>query len=288
MSFVRAGREIETVDAFPRSESDKRSGLGDWPLLQAHAYHWGIEVRFPAALDDVFGITNDKQSVRPIEDFWRLLANEDIDEALTKENAWQTGERERRKNERNTASLDRKDETEPSPAEFAAQTADNALGETSAVPDSKKKEANLNLERRAQQQAAATNASLEEVRKLLQQDQEQRKYRVEYFEAEHGPFYTPTWEGVQVVVNINKLHPFFTTLYSGLLGLPGGKLAKEAVDLVLIALAREELKTKNEITAEFYRVQREERWSPFLATALRTLTREYPTLEEEDVEEEAA
>jgi hypothetical protein len=288
MSFVRAGREIETVDIFPRSETDKRSGLGEWPLLQGFAYHWAIEVRFPATLDDVFGITNDKQSVRPTEDFWRLLAQEEIDEALHREGNWQYEQRDRRRKQKSTATLEREDEAEPSPAEFAAQTADNALGDTTAVPDHKKKDANLNLERRAQQQAAATNEPLDEIRRVLQQQQEQRKYRVEYIEDEHGPFYVPEWEGLQVVVKINKRHPFFSTLYSGLLGVPGGKLAKEAVDLVLIALAREEAKTKNAVTAEFYRVQREERWSPFLATAMRTLTREYPTLEEEEAEEAAA
>lgn len=66
MALVRAGREIETVDVFPRRPSDVASGLGDWPLLQSYAYHWGIEVRFQPALDEVFVITNDKQTVRPI------------------------------------------------------------------------------------------------------------------------------------------------------------------------------------------------------------------------------
>ena len=72
MSFVRAAREIETVDAFPRSGKDVASGLGRWPHLESYAYHWGAEVKFGPELDDVFGITNDKQRVRPIEDFWKL------------------------------------------------------------------------------------------------------------------------------------------------------------------------------------------------------------------------
>src|SRR2546427_1082041 len=84
MSFVRAGREVETVDVFPRRPSDKASGLGDWPLLQSYAYHWGIEVKFAPTLDEVFGITNDKQTVRPIEDFWRLLADAGIDDLLNR------------------------------------------------------------------------------------------------------------------------------------------------------------------------------------------------------------
>jgi len=81
MSFVRAGREIETVDVFPKSLKDEAKGLGHWPLLQSYAYHWGVEVLFDPHLDEIFGITNDKQTVRPIQDLWRILAAEGIDEA---------------------------------------------------------------------------------------------------------------------------------------------------------------------------------------------------------------
>lgn len=87
MSFVRAGREIETLDAFPKGARDIASGLGEWPLLQGYAYHWGIEVQFGPEFDDVFGITNDKQRVRPIDDFWRMLSTEGIDAVLMRENA---------------------------------------------------------------------------------------------------------------------------------------------------------------------------------------------------------
>ena len=89
MSFVRAGREIETLDAFPRSKRDQSNGLGKWPLLQSYAYYWGIEVAFGPEFDDVFGISNDKQRVRPIEDFWRVLTKRGIDGLLRNENAWQ-------------------------------------------------------------------------------------------------------------------------------------------------------------------------------------------------------
>ena len=282
MSFVRAKREIETVDAFPRSAFDKRSGLGDWPLLQAYAYHWAVEVTFPQTLDEVFGITNDKQSVRPIEDFWRLLANAGIDKALSREQKWQSDQRKRLKEDRETAKPDRENKEDPSPAEFAAQTADAALGERTAVPDHKTDDANRNFEQRAQERARESGAEVDDVREALEQQQRRRKYRIAYIEDEHGPFYTPDWEGLQMVIRINRSHPFFSTLYSKLVGLPGGMPAKEAVDLLLVALARGEMKVDNEETTEFYRVQREHKWSPFLDTAMRTLDRAYPEGDEEE------
>ncbi len=281
MCFVRAGREIETVDAFPRRATDKASGLGDWPLLQGYAYHWGIEVKFPPTLDEVFGITNDKQTVRPIEDFWRLLTAEGIDELLNREQQWQTEKRTEARKERTAAKL-KPEDNKPSPAELAAQAADVSLGDRPTVPDEQKKDANLAFEQKAQELAAATQRSIEEAREALKAQQKIQRYRVDYVDDENGPFYLPVWEGVSVVVGVNKKHPFFQSVYGTLLQSEGGLLAKEAVDLLLITLAREELRTKNSETREFYRAQRVERWSPFLASGLRTLTRDFPTPEAED------
>src|SRR3546814_10304410 len=115
MSFVRAGREIETVDVFPKSVKDQAKGLGDWPLLQSYAYHWGVEVAFDPDLDEIFGITNDKQTVRPIEDPWRLFASEEIDRQLNREQVHQgkirkdeNEKRKRAKAERSSDPTDRK------------------------------------------------------------------------------------------------------------------------------------------------------------------------------------
>ena len=97
MAFVRSNREIVRLVAFPRD-------IGRWPILQTYAYHWGIEVRFPPALDDVFGITHDKRSVRPIDDFWRVLVDVGVDEWARAENRWQSKVRgEKRRERANTA-----------------------------------------------------------------------------------------------------------------------------------------------------------------------------------------
>lgn len=277
MSFVRAGREIETVDVFPRRASDVSSGLGDWPLLQAYAYHWGIEVKFPPALDEVFGITNDKQTVRPIEDFWRLLKKEEYDDLLHRQNRWQSEERKKAKEERDTAKLNAPGGP-PSAAENAAQAGDAAMGEGGHVPDRSKAAAQAELERRAREEAERNRRSIEEARAALENQALGQRYDITFVEDAHGPFYEPVWVGRQLQVRVNKLHPFFSALYGTLVQVPGGGLAKEAVDLLLFALAREEKMTRNEQTEEFYRTQRTERWSPYLASAARSLTRDYPEI----------
>jgi hypothetical protein len=271
MSFVRANRELETVDNFPKSSEDEAHGLGHWPLLQSYAYHWGIEVRFNPNLDDVFGITNDKQSVRPEEDFWRVLAQEQIDAAAMRENGWQEKIRKRLRDEREDEKARIRDVVTPSPAEAASKDADVASSDRPGVPEHAKEDAQESLEKAVAERAAATGRSLAEVREGIRKAAGNRKYQIEYNNRPDGPFYEPTWVGEIINVQINQAHPFYEVLYRDLMRLPGGFRAKEAVDILLITLARAELTANDPYVAEWYRVQRKRRWSPFLEDALTSL-----------------
>lgn len=279
ISFVRAGREIETVDAFPRSLRDKASGLGDWPLLQGYAYHFGCEVSFEPALDEVFGITNDKQTVRPIEDFWRLLAVEEIDRLLHAEIRWQATNREKKPTAAPSPT--------PTPAEVAAATADSVVGRKPVVPDHEKPRVRENLEKAAQAKVGVTAKSIDEARAALEAEAKRRPYKLDYFEDASAPFYEPVWGAAnQIVIRVNRAHPFYQTLYGELLNLVGGVMAKEAVDVLLIALGKAELTTDDETTKLWYENQRKAVWSPFLANALKILAQTVrPTnVEEGDTE----
>jgi hypothetical protein len=277
MSFVRAGRELQTVDVFPRSPQDVASGLGDWPLLQAYAYHWGIEVRFGPDLDDAFGITNDKQGVRPIEDFWRALAQAEVDEALRREQRWQTEQRDRRKKDERTPT----DTGEPTLAEQSAEAADVALGRRPKVPDRHLPAARKAAEREAEQRAERSGVGIEDARRALDLEAKRRRNRIVFADTEHGPFYEPSWKGTQIQVTINRRHPFFQEFYAGL-SAAGGTQARAALDLLLFALARTELTADDEAMELWFSAQRQHIWSPFLDTALRDLARRTSSGEEPD------
>ena len=51
--------------------------------------------------------------------------------------------------------------------------------------------------------------------------------------------------------------------------MPGGRRAKEAVDVLLIGLSRAELIAEDETTKLMYQRQRTDVWSPFLSDALK-------------------
>lgn len=283
MSFVRAGREIEIVDIFPKSDQDASEGLGNWPQLQTFAYHWGVEVKFGPQLDEAFGITNDKQGVRPIDDFWRVLAQERFDEYARAENHWQTEQRDRKKKEK-IAQVEASEES--TPAEQAARDADTAVSVPPKLPDYAKPEAEQIFEEKAEQEAEKSGKPYEDVRDALEKVAKQRPYKIDYFDNEYGPFFKPKWEGTQIVVYINRQHPFFDTLYGSLLKLNGGGQAKQAVDLLLIALARAELTVVDEDMRYWYETQREQVWSRFLNDAMKSLKRRLESTDEEAIEAE--
>lgn len=285
MSFVRAGREIETVDVFPKSIKDHAKGLGDWPLLQSYAYHWGVEVRFEPTLDEIFGITNDKQTVRPIEGFWRLLANEEIDKQLGREQSHQRIIRQA-ENERRKAEAAQKAE-EATDAESASAAADNMGGKKPRIAEKDKKQERAKFEKEAKKRSKTEGISIEEARKALEQDAKKRPYVIDFYDEQRGPFYKPEWlNGSQVGVLINRQHSFFQTLYAPLTQLGGGHKAKQALDVLLIALARAELTVDDEQASDWYLTQRERVWSEFLTDAYRSLQKKLEPVDEESAEDD--
>ncbi len=281
MSFVRAKREVTTLTSYPRSPQDVANGLGKWPDLQAYTYHVGVEVQFDPELDDVFGITNDKQGVRPIEDFWRLLASRSIDSAVAQERQWQV---EARKAERQKAA-EPKDDERPTPAEVAARAADMA-GTAIRVPEHHAAKAEEAIEAAARSMIGAGAMNMEEARRILREQQRRRPYRIRYVENPHAPFYEPHFEQRQVVVDINKSHPFYDVLYTKVLSGENPALVKSGLDLLLITLARAEIGADHEEMELWYRTQREQVWTTWLATSLRTLGQSFP--DDLEIEDEGA
>ncbi len=288
VSFVRANREIDTITSLPRSQRDKANNMGHWPLLQGYIYNVGFEVRFQPQLDEAFGITNDKQSVRPMEDFWKILAVEEVDQVFSREYRWHPVERRRLKDERNKVKAELSPEA--TPAEKAAATADMVAGIVPKAPETERPSLRKKFEQEAEHQAQVSGETLEEVKKALEKQAKFRPYLIDYFEDPNAPFYVPEWTPTQqVVVKINRKHPFFQTLYAAMLVSGQGARLKYGMDVLLLMLGRAELTTENEITRMLYAEQRETVWTPFLRNSLKVLEQSLQDDDEieESLEEEA-
>ena len=202
------------------------------------------------------GIANDKQAVRPSEDFWRVLAAAEVDRIIRDEQNWQRKERRRRNEERAVGEI----ETDaPTPGEQAARDADRFSGRPATPPDDVREEANKELQARAEDEAESTGRGIEEALGALLEEADRRPYKIEFETSPHGPFYVPRWVGSQLVITINQAHPFYSDLYVNLLRGPWAQRAKEATDLLLIALARAEMTAEHADTRLFYETQREQR-----------------------------
>ncbi len=283
MTFVRAGREIETVDVFPKSVKDQAMGLGNWPLLQSYAYHWGAEILFDPDLDEVFGITNDKQTVRPIAELWRLLSTMEVDKQLGREQSFQVKTRQAEKEKQRQAKAEKS--AESTIAENAAAAADAMAGKKPRVADRAKVEVREKFEEEAASRSRIDKSSIESARKALEEEAKRRPYVIDFYDEPRGPFYKPEWKlGSQVGVMINRQHSFFQALYSPLMALPNGAQAKQALDVLLIALSRAELAVEHDDTAEWYVVQRERGWSEFLADAYNWMNAKMAPSDEEALE----
>jgi hypothetical protein len=269
--FVRAGREIETFDAYPRTKHDKESGLGDWPHISGYAYHFGVEVRFDPDLDEVFNVGNDKQTIRPIDDFWRVMASDDVDldDAVRVEERYQQqtrkAEQEAKRNAKATA------EESVAPAVEAALQASTATGKNGPLPEDRRDESKKRAGKAAQDLMEKTGESLEKAKKAIEAEAARKKYAVEYFESKGGVFFEPDLgNGLQRVAKINKLHPFYQVFYSRLAEMED-PIARHSVVLLLLALTDAELMSGGDMRA-FYESQRESVWSPFLKAGLQKLT----------------
>lgn len=278
MSFVRAGREIDTVDAFPTSASDEASGLGSWPILQSYAYHWGLEVKFGPELDDAFGIGNDKQTVRPIEDFWRVMKDAEVDSAVREEEKFQRAVRNKETAER--AAREATSPEKPNPATEAAAQAEEVVGPTK-LPEERKQEAQKRLEDAVRARTQSTGESAEQATIAIEEEARRKRYAIDFFESEGGVFYMPSFgTGLQRVAKINKRHPFFGLFYARLAALPDPR-PRQVVDLLLLALAQAELKAEG-VKQTTYEHEREREWSPFLGNALKILEQMEHTLADDD------
>ena len=278
---MRSGREIDIVSQLPTSSKDDAKGKGNWPVLQGYALHWGIEIQFDSRLDEVMGVTNDKQGVRPLEDFWRVLAAAHIDDKVRAENAWQVKARAKFKPQ--VAN----DPTIPSPATQAASAADTSSSSPPITPERARPQSGQNLEDTVKKETEKSGKTPDEVRKVLKEQVRKQPYLIEFIDgSRNDPFYEADWAVYdQIVVRLNRNHPFYTVLYGSLLRSIkdnyDARRALEGINIVLFALAKAQLTVpdKDQHMEKWYIDQNTHRWSPFIGSALESLMQLMPPIE---------
>lgn len=246
ISFVRAGREIDfgTFGFFnPREERQR------W---------WGCEIRFEPELDELFGVTNNKQSVRSIcyVDMKELEdAYEDSLEEVLQEDKrlWLKVELSKHFSNNNKSLM--KDIEARGVGARSNSTKQEIMGDKSTkvaneqLQDVKTQtKAQIEAKQKTEEQKLGEwKDRLEKADPKLSDDEieEIAKYKSKLkidkdFSTWPGEqFFTVETRGETTVISINKRHTFFSELYEPLLEHGDSKFV-QAIDLLMMAYAEAE------------------------------------------------
>jgi hypothetical protein len=244
ISFVRAAREIDF------------GSFGYFNSQEERHRWWGCEIRFEPVLDEVFGVTNNKQSVRGIQyldlkefkedhpEDWEHLIEEDPKLFLRRElskflqnNIRQLSEviNSRGKGKR-TGTTGQKDELDK-PAKIANETLSTSKAKTKSKIEGSEKSTEQKIDE-------WTKVIIEDDTSLSETEASEiakRKIELHVEKSFSGwpgsQFFTVETTGSTCNLIINRNHPFFSELYEPLVEAGDHKYI-DALDLTLMAYAR--------------------------------------------------
>jgi hypothetical protein len=260
--FTRHGRQIDVV---PRSELH---------MFTTNDRYLGVEIDFPATLDDEFGITTAKQQVTMSPRIIALLKQHNVGPAIS--------QMATRYNEE-----DKGFQISQAEGQNGARTSEVVMEEVTVIlphksmGEEQRRAARENLDREIEKVARETDLPAQVVAQQKEQEVESRPFKVELERMVEGPFYRAEQRGGQLVVVINKGHRFFTDVYATLQGHDGLRV-RAALELLLFVLGQSEIETTTDGRI-WYQSERID-WSRKLNAALTKLEEHIDVMSEVEVE----
>lgn len=204
ISFMRRDREVHfgTMSAI----TGKDHPISSW---------WRLEIDFPAALDEAFGVAVNKQGVRPKNDVIDLIKKA-IKEDLT------AVRRSIQQYWSETAAAAKETKAKLSEAERRANDADSLQSTVLPQPNPRTEEEAKALEANLRSLAIGLKREEESDEEAFQRVKNSRFITV-FKHDEYWPFYHADFKFGKVILTINTAHPFFQKLYE-----PLSLLAKRA------------------------------------------------------------
>lgn len=261
----RAGRQIDLVrETFYQSDDDNVT-------IVNYDANWAIELDFDPVLDEMFGITTNKQQVELDAYLWDLFKEHNLPgivKALRKK-----GDTLRTKDEVKKES--QKDEKRDSEQIMT----DAEKYDKQDIPKEKQEQAEEKLRTDAQEKAQTENEEVESVVQNFELEAENKKFKVEYTEFPGAPFYDIELWGQQTRIKINTAHRFYLDIYS-----QQDQRGKTALELLLFVLGKCEIESTGDKLL-FYGNERYD-WSRKLELRLKMLDSKDPILDKQSFAEE--
>jgi hypothetical protein len=261
----RGGRQIDVVRE-PYYQSDK-----DNTTIVTYDANWVIELNFDPVLDELFGITTNKQQVELDSYLWDLFKEHDLPAIVKSFRAKFKKLKEKTEDEHDEGAAAGRD------SEKIMSDADEI--DTLDVPTDKKEQGQTNLRNAADKAAKKKREPIKTVLEKLENESEKRKFKIEFTDLPGAPFYDLEIWGQQFRIKINTAHRFYTDIYR--IQNPRGKTALE---LLLFVLGKSELESTGSKLL-FYGNERYE-WSRKLELRLKMMDELDPIIDEQSAEDE--
>ncbi len=236
----RKGRQIDTVSA-------KIPGM----TMANYDEYWGCEIDFDPTLDEDFAITTSKQQVVISDRIWDLLNQQGLMAAITK----------MRQDVKKSMDSWRGKQSEAKSKTLAEQAKQEADSERRMVPLSPEEidEAEANQLRAIEDLASTEKITKTQAKQEIEGSTKANPYLIEEEDVPGGSFYRPERRGSQLIVWINRDHPFFSDVFNAK-DMP--EMGREGIKLLLLALCEAESRAPEAVT-QTYQTERQE-WSKTL------------------------
>jgi hypothetical protein len=255
----RNGRQIDVIKQ------------NDITTFQNNDRHIGIELDFPAALDELFGVTTSKQQITLSDKVWDHLIAAGFERALN-------DIRKRVMRAKKELSVSRENGEEPNPSEELIRENSKFI-RRKPLSDEAAEEAKRNQENRLKQKAKESGVDIEVLRKQYLMTSAAGSFEVRSEPISGNVFYSVQQEGGKFVLTYNTNHPFYENFYS----VGSGPLAiryRAGLDVFFYSMGVQELDGNSEIRA-FYTAEKIG-WTDKLSVLMPRLDEYLPTNFDDD------
>lgn len=243
---LRNGRQIDVVAKTP------------WTVIQNNDRYWGVEVDFPAALDEEFSITTSKQQIAISDRLWELLKQQGVLRVITQL---------RTRYDREAAEFRAERESDPEQKRQSEQAMEEAAHykthRPGGEPEDRAREAEEALAREVRRRADESGVPVDVVEREIEAEIVGHPYVVQQERLPGAPFYRVEQRGGQRVLWLNTDHRFYRDVYAGPSSTP---YLRSALEVLLFVMGECELDSDDDRRL-FYQSERGE-WSTRLNVAL--------------------
>lgn len=261
----RAGRQIDIVrEPYYQIEEDNIT-------IVNYDANWVIELDFDPILDEMFGITTNKQQVELDAYLWDLFKEHNLPAIIS-------SLRKRLSNLRIKDKVEEEKQIEEK-RDSEQIMSDAAKFDKQDIPQNKQEEAEEKLREDAEDKAKKENKKVEDVVEDMEAEAERSKFKIDFTDLPGAPFYDVELWGQQTRIKINTAHRFYIDIYSQQDG-----RGKTAIELLLFVFGKCEVESDGDKLL-FYGNERYE-WSRQLELRLKMLDKKNPILDKQAFVEE--